>query len=178
MCMRDRLPGFLRGVLALLLGSVASIQAQEHPGLGQALSADEVAEIDYVVLADGDGLPTGSGTVGEGETLYREQCVACHGEQGQGGPNDRLVGGVGSIGTDTPVKTVGSYWPYATTLFDYVRRAMPYQTPGSLSADEVYALTAYLLHLNGIVGADARLDAASLPVIEMPNRDGFVWAVP
>jgi cytochrome c len=137
-----------------------------------------VAAIDFTVLPDGSGLPPGAGTVVEGRVLYGQQCVDCHGADGEGSLNDRLAGGVGSIGSDQPVKTVGSYWPYATTLFDYIRRAMPYQTPGSLSADDVYALTAYVLHLNGILEEGGRVDAGSLPEVQMPNRDGFVSAVP
>ena len=93
-----------------------------------------------------------------------------------GGVNDTLVGGHGTLTSDRPQKTIGSYWPYATTLFDYVRRAMPYQTPGSLENNELYAVTAYLLHLNGIIEEDKILNAETLPEIEMPNRDNFVWA--
>ena len=98
----------------------------------------------------------------------------CHGAAGQGGVGDPLVGGIGSLTDAKPKKTVGSYWPYATTLFDYIRRAMPYNAPQSLSADDVYAVTAYVLHLNGIVPDDATLDARTLPRVKMPNRDGFV----
>lgn len=134
--------------------------------------------VDFTVLPDGTGLPDGRGNVAQGEVLYRQHCLACHGEGGAGGANDRLTGGVGTIGTDRPVKTVGSYWPYATTLFDYIRRAMPYNSPGTLTNDEIYALTAYLLHVNGIVAADAVIDARLLPAVSMPNREGFVWDVP
>jgi cytochrome c len=150
----------------------------EPPGLGESLSAAEVAAVDFTVLPDGTGLPEGRGSVAEGEALYGQHCLACHGEGGEGGANDRLAGGVGSIGTDRPLKTVGSYWPYATTVFDYVRRAMPYNAPGTLASDEVYALTAYLLHLNGILDAEAVMDAGSLPAVSMPNREGFVWGIP
>ena len=152
--------------------------AQDHPGLGETLTDEDVAAIDFTVLPDGAGLPPGAGTVAEGRVLYGEQCAACHGADGEGSLNDRLAGGVGSIGGDQPVKTVGSYWPYATTLFDYIRRAMPYQTPGSLSAADVYALTAYVLHLNGILEEGAQVDARTLPAVQMPNRSGFVSAVP
>lgn len=102
------------------------------------------------------------------------KCVSCHGEKGSGKPADALVGGIGSLASHAPLKTVGSYWPYATTLFDYLRRAMPYDKPMSLSSDEVYALSAYILFLNGIVPEDAAMDAMSLPKVEMPNRYGFV----
>ena len=107
--------------------------------------------------------------------MYAAKCQACHGEKGAGRPNDRLVGGEGSLAPGKPpVKTVGSYWPYATTLFDYVRRAMPWQAPKSLTNDEVYAVSAYLLALNNVIGKDDVIDAQSLPKVKMPNRDGFI----
>jgi sulfane dehydrogenase subunit SoxC len=124
---------------------------------------------------DGAGLPLGRGTAGQGEAVYAAKCQACHGEKGLGRPNDALVGGMGSLAPDNvPVKTVGSYWPYATTLFDYIRRAMPFQESQSLTSDEVYAVSAYILNLNGIIGANEVLDAQSLPKVRMPNRDGFI----
>ena len=125
-------------------------------------------------MPDGTGLPAGSGNAREGERLYRENCQACHGAEGRGGPNDPLAGGEGSLDSVRPIKTIGSYWPYATTVFDYVRRAMPYPSPGALTDDELYSVTAYLLHLNGLVGRDDVIDAATLPTIEMPNAGGFV----
>ena len=103
-----------------------------------------------------------------------ENCAACHGANGQGGIKDRLVGGQGTLASDKPIKTVGSFWPYATTLFDYIHRAMPYQAPGSLSVDDTYAVAAYILSLNGILPADGKLDKETLPKIKMPNRDGFI----
>ena len=106
--------------------------------------------------------------------MYVAQCQACHGVKGVGKPADPLVGGIGSLATAKPVRTVGSYWPYATTLFDYIRRSMPVTKPMSLSNNEVYAVTAYLLHLNGIIGQDATIDARTLPQVRMPNRDGFI----
>ena len=109
-----------------------------------------------------------------GKSVYAENCEACHGPNGQGGIKDRLVGGQGSLATDNPIKTVGSYWPYATTLFDYIHRAMPYQAPGSLSVDDTYAVAAYILDLNGILPSDGKLDRNTLPAIKMPNRDGFI----
>ncbi len=150
--------------------------ADDSPGLGEPVDADTIAAIDYTVMPDGDGLPPGAGSAAEGREVFNQNCIACHGAEGEGALNDRLVGGHGSIGTDNPVKTVGSYWPYATTVFDYIRRAMPLQTPGVLSNDELYAVTAYLLFMNGIVAEDEVLSAASLPAVEMPNRDGFSWA--
>ena len=158
---------------ALMLFSNAP--GDQSPDLGEPLSTADIAAIDYVVLPDGSGLPPGSGSVSEGAELYATHCLACHGARGEDGINDRLAGGHGTINGARPVKTVGSFWPYATTLFDYIRRAMPYQQPGTLTADEVYALSAYVLYINDIVPDSARLDAASLPAVEMPNGDNFVW---
>jgi mono/diheme cytochrome c family protein len=159
----------------MLVGMGTAAVAAEGPGLGVPASRAAVAARDISIAPDGAGLPAGSGTAIVGEKLYLARCLACHGEKGQDGLHDRLVGGHGSLTTKTPVKTVGSYWPYATTLFDYIRRAMPYQEPRSLQDGEVYALTAYLLYLNGIIGQQEVLNANSLPKVKMPNRDNFVW---
>ncbi len=175
----SRLAASLLPVALIVATGVALAESeftQDRPRLGEPVTAAAVSELDYVVLPDGSGLPAGSGSVEEGARVYAMHCLACHGDGGQGGPNDRLAGGHGSIDSDAPVKTLGSYWPYATTVFDYVRRAMPYQAPGSLSADEVYGLTAYLLYVNGIVEEGERLDADTLAEVDMPNRDNFVWA--
>lgn len=163
--------------LALVL-CAAGAAAQEGPGLGAAATPDEIAGWDLSIPPDGAGLPAGSGTARAGAQVYAVKCIACHGEKGAGQPNDRLVGGQGTLKSTAPVKTIGSYWPYATTLFDYIRRAMPYPTPHSLSNDDAYALTAYLLYLNGIIGEDDEIDARSLPRVVMPNRDAFVRAYP
>jgi cytochrome c len=160
-------------VVLLLLGATAL--SQESPGLGEPVSAEHIAAIDNTVLPNGDGLPAGSGTARDGAMVYQQHCLACHGEGGTDGINDRLVGGHGSMTSERPVKTVGSFWPYATTVFDYVRRSMPLTTPGVLSDDETYAVTAYLLYLNEIVGEDDQIDANTLPEVKMPNRDNFVW---
>ena len=168
----------LVGVIVILLLAADNMLAQETPGLGEPLSASQVEALDFTVLPDGTGLPPGSGDAAAGLKVYQRQCLICHGAQGQGGPNDTLVGGRGSLTSAAPVKTVGSYWPYATTIFDYLRRAMPHQAPGSLGADEIYALTAYLLAANGIIEPDREMNARTLPAVVMPNRDGFVWAVP
>jgi cytochrome c len=144
------------------------------PGLGQDISDDDLSAWDISIEPDGEGLPSGSGSVSVGADIYAAKCAQCHGETGTEGPTDPVAGGIGSLTTEAPTKTVGSFWPYATTLFDYTRRAMPYDAPQSLSADETYAVTAYVLHLNGIVEEDAVLDAASLPAVAMPNKDGFV----
>ncbi|KQP22705.1 c-type cytochrome [Pseudorhodoferax sp. Leaf267] len=158
--------------LALLLACSAT-QAQVY-GLGRPATPAAIAAWDIDVAPDGAGLPNGRGSVTAGQAVYAAQCAACHGAQGEGKPADALVGGQGTLATPKPIKTIGSFWPHATTVFDFIRRAMPYQAPQSLSADEVYAVTAYLLHLNGIVPADAVLDATTLPQVRMPNRDGFI----
>ena len=149
------------------------LQPSLVPTLGKVVEPDSRTGLSITVFADGVGLPTGSGTAQEGAAVYTQHCQACHGVRGTQGINDRLVGGIGSLATGTPIRTVGSYWPYATTLFDYIRRAMPYPTPGVLSNAQLYAVTAYLLFENGIIEQDERLDADSLPAIAMPNRDGF-----
>jgi mono/diheme cytochrome c family protein len=168
-------------LFSLTCGAMAlfalTASAAEAPNLGRAASPEEIARGDLIVAPDGENLPTGSGSVAEGQMVYAEKCMACHGAEGAGGPMDRLTGGVGTIGSDRPVKTISSYWPYATTLFDYVRRAMPASAPQSLSNDEVYAVTAYLLSIDGIVDDDAVMNADTLPEVEMPNRDGFIpWS--
>lgn len=167
----------IAGLLAALLASVAAADT-EGPRLGVEATAAQVAAWDISVPPDGAGLPAGSGSVAEGSRVYAAKCQSCHGEAGRGQPNDALAGGRGTLATAAPVRTVGSYWPYATTLFDYIRRAMPLLQPQSLTSDEVYAVTAYVLSLNGIVEADAVLDAESLPGVDMPNRGGFVRAYP
>ena len=159
--------------VALILLSSAALA--EGPELGRIATPDEIASWDISVGPDGAGLPPGRGTPKQGEAVYAQKCAACHGEKGAGKPNDQLVGGRGSLsGDQAPVKTVGSFWPYATTLFDYVRRAMPLNASKSLSEDEVYAVCAYLLQLNGITGEDNAMDAQTLPLVQMPNRNGFI----
>ena len=158
--------------------AVTTLHAQEGPGLGVEISARDLAPWDISIEADGSGLPPGSGDVASGATLYAEKCMACHGENGAGQPNDRLVGGHGTLKDLNQIRTIGSYWPYASTVFDYIRRAMPFTTPQSLTDDEVYSLTAYLLYLNGIIDEDAVMNARTLADVEMPNRDGFVLAYP
>ena len=144
------------------------------PAFGATLGAEEIARFDISIPPSGAGLPAGSGTAKQGAAVYAAKCIACHGEKGVGKPADALVGGIGSLATARPVRTVGSYWPYATTLFDYTRRAMPITNPLSLSNDEVYAVSAYVLYLNGIVAEDAPMTATTLPLVRMPNRDGFI----
>ena len=164
-------------LVAVALVSIvfASTALAEGPGLGRLAAPDEIASWDISIGPDGAGLPPGRGTPKEGEAVYAEKCVACHGEKGAGKPNDQLVGGRGSLsGDQAPVKTVGSFWPYATTLFDYIRRAMPLNAAKSLSDDEVYAVSAYILQLNGIIGEADAMDAQTLPQVQMPNRGGFI----
>ncbi|MDR6582402.1 cytochrome c [Herbaspirillum frisingense] len=168
-------PGLTRpALLAMILALAGPAMAAERLGLGQSLTPAQLVTWDIDVDAAGHGLPPGSGSVAQGQRVYAQTCAACHGDRGQGNPADALVGGRGSLATAKPLKTIGSFWPYATTVFDFINRAMPYNAPKSLTADEVYAVTAYLLHLNGIVAADAVLDAVSLPKVRMPNRDGFI----
>ena len=166
-----------------LLSSIAAASlaiAAQQPNLGRQLSPEEVEKLDITVAPDGRGLPAGSGTVAAGEAIYAQKCQSCHGPQGAGGPQDRLTGGIGTLGTAKPVKTAVSYWPSATTIFDYVRRAMPLNAPESLANDEVYAVTAYILSIDGVIPKDATMDAKTLPQVKMPNRDGFVryWPPP
>jgi mono/diheme cytochrome c family protein len=168
----------IAGIVVIVAAALAACAVQPPPGkppaLGASVSAQEVAHWDISIPPSGAGLPKGSGTARLGLQVYEQKCLACHGAKGVGKPADVLVGGVGSLASKTPLRTVGSYWPYATTLFDYVRRAMPIANPLSLSDDEVYAVSAYVLFLNGIVGEDAQMNAQTLPQVKMPNRDGFV----
>ena len=176
-----------RSIKTLLLSAcfyLVVAQAQEQPqtyGIGRTATAAEIAAWDIDIKPDGKALPPGRGTVAEGEAIYVAQCAVCHGKEGVGGPNDRLV--VHSADESFPDasnedtwrhRTIGNYWPYATTVFDYIRRSMPMNLPGSLEADEVYSLTAYLLHLNHIVPADVEMDAKTLAQVEMPARHKFV----
>ena len=145
-------------------------------GVGRAPTSAELHEIDIDVLPDGRGLPAGSSTAATGKDVYARRCVTCHGPTGVEGPQDILVGGRGSLASASggrPLKTVGSYWPYATTLWDYVRRAMPFDHPGTLTSDEVYGATAYVLFLNGIVAEQDVMNETTLPRVKMPNRDSF-----
>ena len=157
----------------------AQYDGTESFGLGRSVSEEEIAAWDIDVRPDGQGLPSGEGSVQAGEKIYAKKCAACHGERGEGGPFDALVGRIPNdafpFGTQQGiVKTIGNYWPYATTIFDYINRAMPLDAPGSLQANEVYALTAFLLYRNEIVPVDMLLTAKNLPTINMPARHRFV----
>ena len=162
-------------MVACTTSPTGNLPAPQGPNLGQHASAAMVAAVDISIPPSGAGLPAGSGTVAQGTEVYAAKCQACHGEKGIGKPADPLVGGIDSLTRgNAAIRTVGSYWPYATTLFDYVRRSMPTTSPQSLTNEEVYAVTAYVLNLNGIVGADAVMNATTLPSVKMPNRNGFV----
>jgi S-disulfanyl-L-cysteine oxidoreductase SoxD len=160
----------------------AKAQASTAPptfGIGRPATAAEIAALDIDVGPDGAGLPPGRGTSADGAPIYAARCAGCHGKTGKEGPNDvlvgRLPGDAFTFARDPRApKTIGSYWPYATTVFDYIRRAMPPDKPGSLQDDEVYALTAFLLASNDLIPADAVVDAASLPKVKMPAREHFV----
>jgi S-disulfanyl-L-cysteine oxidoreductase SoxD len=173
--MRDRLVARVTLAVAAIAASGA-VYAAERYGFGRPATPQEIAGWDIDVSPSGAGLPAGHGDVRQGQAIFADKCAVCHGAHGEGKPMDRLVGGVGTLRDKKPEKTVGSFWPYATTLFDYVRRAMPLNAPQSLNPDEVYAVSAYVLFLNGIVPQDATLDADTLAKIKMPNRDGFVSA--
>lgn len=148
--------------------ALGETQAPPRFGIGRVATADEIRAVDIDAMPDGRGLPPGKGTVAEGAAVYAAKCQACHGASGQNGKFDRLVG------LEADVKTVGNYWPYATTLYDYTARSMPFLQPGTLTPDEVYGVVAYLLHLNQIVPESAVMDATTLPQVKMPARDKFV----
>jgi|SRR5579864_9252734 S-disulfanyl-L-cysteine oxidoreductase SoxD len=171
---------FTRQFSGVLLFLAPAVCLAQSPNLGRPLTPEEIRKVDITVAPDGKGLPPGNGSVSAGAAVYAKSCQSCHGAQGAGKPQDQLTGGIGTLATAKPVKTPVSYWPVATTLFDYIRRAMPIASPQSLTNDEVYAVTAYILSIDGIVPQDAVLDAKSLPRVKMPNKDGFVswWPKP
>src|SRR6266851_3270101 len=168
--------------LAAVLALTPTVQAQQgYPArldLGTAITPQELAQF-FSIPADGRGLPPGKGTYAAGQKVYADSCAVCHGDKLQGIPTagiggDKLIGGRGTLSSEAPVKTIESYWPYATTLFDYVKRSMPFTAPGSLSDDQVYSVVAYILAEANILPKNAAVDANSLANIAMPNRDGFV----
>ena len=161
--------------LALALGSSAAFA--EGPSLGKPIEPAEIAAWDISILPDGTGLPSGRGTSAEGARIYAQRCAMCHGENAKGGINAALVGG-GPLTSIETVKTIANFWPYATTVFDFIRQAMPWQQPRTLTNDEVYALTAYILGLNKIIGENDPINAETLPKVRMPNRDGFIIRFP
>lgn len=163
--------------LVLALGAAPlgrSSEGQDPFGLGRPASEEEIRAWDIDVAPNGEGLPPGRGTVKQGAEVFAAKCASCHGPTGTEGPKDRLVGGQGTLATPKPIRTIGSYWPYATTLYDYIDRAMPFNAPQSLTADETYSVVAWLLFQNQIIEEDSVIDAQSLPKVRMPNRDGFI----
>jgi S-disulfanyl-L-cysteine oxidoreductase SoxD len=156
------------------LSGVALVAQSPSYHVGRVPTDDDTRALGVMVAPDGRGLPAGSGTAVQGKAVFAARCASCHGAKGEGGDGPALVGGKGTLATAAPKRTVGSYWPYATTVWDYVNRAMPFNQPGTLSYDEVYAVSAYVLFLNEIVGETQVIDAHSLPLVRMPNRDGFV----
>src|ERR1700677_145490 len=174
--MRDRIGSLALAIAATVVSG--AVYAAERYDFGRPATPAEIAGWDIDVSPDGAGLPPGRGDVRQGEAIFAAKCAACHGAHGEGKPMDRLVGGIGTLHDKKAEKTVRTFWPYATTLFDFVRRAMPLNAPQSLTPDEVYAVSAYVLFLYGIVAQDTTLEADSLAKIKMPNRDGFVSAYP
>ena len=167
-----------RRLLAFLVACASCAALAQTPNLGTPLTVADLAAWNISVLPDGTGLPAGSGTPAQGAPIYAAKCAMCHGENGRGGVNAALVGGRPlTDGIETP-KTIANFWPYATTLFDFTRRAMPWQQPRTLTNDEVYALTAYILALNKIIGENDTMNAETLPKVRMPNRDGFIVRFP
>ncbi len=160
-------------VSALAIAPFVS-NSQESVRLGTPISQDQLAEFDLVAEPNGNGLPAGSGTARQGKAVYDTRCAACHASNGEGVTGNTIIVGGDMQSEGTPLRTVGSYWPLASTVFDFVRRAMPADAPKSLSNDEVYQVVAYVLYMNGIVDEDQELNATTLPQVEMPNADGFV----
>jgi cytochrome c len=162
---------------AVVLSFLSTSALAETPNLGKPIGPADIAGWDINILPDGSGLPPGSGTPVEGARVYTAKCLACHGQEGKGGPSAKLVGGE-PIKTMDAEKTIANFWPYATTLYDYIRRAMPWQKPRSLTNEEVYALTAYILSLNKLIGENDTMNAQTLPKVRMPNREGFIVRFP
>ena len=172
-----RIRGITIGLLAAALIFGASLNAQSPKyGIGRAASEEEIRAWDISIPPDGTGLPAGKGTAVEGKEVYKLRCAECHGDNAEGGDAEALVGGRETLRSPKPLKTVGSYWPYATTLWDYVNRAMPFDRPGMLTNDQVYAVVAHVLFLNDIIEEKTEMNAESLPQVKMPNRDAFVPA--
>lgn len=163
----------LLGIMSIALEVFATGELPTY-GVGRAPTQAEIAAWDLTIPPDGEGLPAGSGNVADGKTIFLERCASCHGDDGKDPKYYVLVGGRGTLATAKPVPTVGSFWQYATTLWSYIRRTKPLDEPGTFDSNQVYAVTAYLLHMNDIIAEDEVLDAERLLKIEMPNRDGYV----
>jgi S-disulfanyl-L-cysteine oxidoreductase SoxD len=178
MFMRNQIAAATALLFVASAPGAALAQSQDHYGFGTPIGQQELAKF-FAIAADGTSLPPGSGTTAAGAKIFADACAACHGDKGQGNPakgigGDRLLGGRGTLASDAPIKTVESYWPYATTLFDYVKRAMPFNAPGSLSDNDVYSVVAYILAEAKIIKPTDTMNATTLPKVTMPNRDGFI----
>ena len=161
--------------MLLLVAAVLPLAAQSATfGVGRPPTPDEIRNLKTAIAPDGTGLPEGSGNAIAGQEVFAMQCARCHGNKAQGDVGPALLGGKGTLATARPIKTVGSFWPYSTTLWDYINRAMPFDKPGLLKPSEVYAVSAFILTINGIIGENDVMDARTLPKVRMPNRDGFV----
>jgi cytochrome c len=174
---------FMREIAALAAALLIAVVpgaacAADGPNLGKPTDPADIAAWDTSVMPDGRGLPPGAGTAAQGAAIFAQKCAACHGEGGKGGQSFALLPKGPITSVNAAEKTIGNFWPYSTTLFDYIRRAMPWQQPKSLTSDEVYALTAYLLVLNKVIGESDVMNAESLPRVRMPNRDGFIFRFP
>jgi S-disulfanyl-L-cysteine oxidoreductase SoxD len=168
----------VRFAASLLLATTASLSLAETPHLGKPLNEAAIANWDISILPDGTGLPKGSGTSAQGAVVFAEKCSACHGDNAKGGAAAALVDDRKLAGISASQKTIKNFWPYATTIFDFIRRAMPFTAPRSLSDDEVYALTAYILAGNKLIDANDTMNAETLPKVKMPNRDNFIIRFP
>ena len=164
--------------VALLLATTATVSLAETPHLGKPLDEAAIANWDISILPDGTGSPKGSGNSAQGSAIFAEKCSACHGDNARGGAAAALVDDRKLAGISASQKTIKNFWPYATTIFDFIRRAMPFTAPRSLSDDEVYALTAYILAENKLIDANATMNAETLPKVKMPNRDNFIIRFP
>lgn len=163
---------------ALLSAMMTDASLAETPNLGKPIDETAIAAWDISILPDGAGLPKGSGTPAQGAVVYADKCALCHGDNGKGGSAAALVSDREIAGISAAQKTIKNFWPYSTTIFDFIRRAMPFQTPRSLTDDEVYALTAYILAENKLIGANDMMNAQTLPKVKMPNRDNFIIRFP
>ena len=168
----------LLAAASLLLATTIGASLAETPNLGKPIDEAAIAAWDISILPDGTGLPKGSGTPAQGAVIFAEKCAACHGDNGKGGLAAALVDDRQIVGISAAQKTIKNFWPYSTTIFDFIRRAMPFQMPRSLTDDEVYALTAYILAENKLIGASDMMDAQTLPKVKMPNRDNFIIRFP
>ena len=162
------------GAAVIAIVMTTGLARAEGPNLGKPISQAELAAWDISILPDGTGLPAGNGTPAEGSRVFAQKCAACHGENGKGGINAALVSSAPLSGISAAAKTIPNFWPYATTVFDFIRRAMPFQQPKSLTNDEVYAVTAFILAQNKLIGDSETMNAQTLPKVRMPNRDGFI----